>query len=170
MNAETIFKKKDLFVSGLDLGYYIASDHAGFLLKNKLRLSLKKDYEFEDLGVYVAERVDYPDIAIKLAKRVASEKDSLGVLVCGTGIGMSIVANKVPGVRAALIYDGFTAKMARQHNNANIACLGGRNTPEMDSLMLVKTFLETGFLGHKKGEERHLQRVRKIDSIGRQLE
>lgn len=147
------------------MAYYIASDHAGFLLKNRLRLSLKKDYEFEDLGVFVAERVDYPDIAIKLAKRVASEEEAMGILVCGTGIGMSMVANKVPGIRAALIYDGFTAKMARQHNNANIACLGGRNTPEMTALGVVKTFLETGFLGRRKGEERHLQRVKKIDKV-----
>jgi len=71
----------------------------------------------EDLGVFVAERVDYPDIAIKLAKRVAGEEGAMGVLVCGTGIGMSIVANKVPGARAAVIHDGFTAKLARQHNN-----------------------------------------------------
>ncbi len=118
------------------MAYYIASDHAGFELKNRLRISLSKEFEFTDLGVYVAERVDYPEIAIKLAKRVAGEAEALGILICGTGIGMSIVANKVPGIRAAVIYDGFTAKMAREHNNANIACLGARNTPEIMTLEL----------------------------------
>jgi len=147
------------------MAYFIASDHAGFELKNRLRLSLRKDFDMTDLGVFVAERVDYPDIAIKLAKKVASSPENMGVLLCGTGIGMNIVANKVPGARAALIYDGFTAKMARQHNNANIACLGGRNTPEMMALMLVQTFLKTEFLGNRKGEERHLKRVQKIGAI-----
>jgi ribose 5-phosphate isomerase B len=145
------------------LAYYIGSDHAGFKLKNGLRVSLEKDYDFTDLGVFVAERVDYPDIAIKLAKRVASEKGAMGVLVCGSGIGMSMVANKVPGVRAALIYDGFTAKLSRQHNNANIACFGERNITGRTALELVKTFLETEFLGKEKEGERHLQRVKKID-------
>ena len=149
------------------MNYYIGSDHAGFQLQNGLRASLKKDYGVTDLGVFVAERVDYPDIAIKLAKRVASERDAMGILVCGSGIGMSMVANKIPGIRAALIYDGFTAKLARQHNNANIACLGERNITGRTALMLIKTFLETDFLGKEKGGERHLQRVKKIDRIGR---
>jgi len=147
------------------MAYYIASDHAGFELKNRIRMSLAKKFEFEDLGVYVAERVDYPKIAITLAKRVASEKDAMGVLVCGTGLGMSMVANKVPGIRAALIYDGFVAKMARRHNNANIACLGGRNTDERLALQLVELFLKTGFDGGKKEGERHLKRVNMIGEI-----
>lgn len=145
--------------------YYIASDHAGFELKNKLMVSLSKKFKFEDLGIYVAERVDYPEIAIKLAKRVASEDDAMGILVCGTGIGMSIVANKIPGIRATVIYDGFVAKMARQHNNANIACLGGRNISEQFALQLVETFLRTDFAGHSKDGERHLKRVQMIEEI-----
>lgn len=145
--------------------YYIASDHAGFELKNRLRLTLAPRFEFEDLGVYVAERIDYPDIAIKLAKRVAREQDAMGVLVCGTGIGMSIVANKVPGVRAAVIYDGFTAKLARRHNNANIACVRGRGVPEQLVLGLVETFLTTPFAGSTKEGARHARRVRKIGKI-----
>ncbi len=148
--------------------YYIASDHAGFGLKNRLKLGLGREYGFTDLGVFVAERIDYPDIAIKLAKRVAKEPESIGTLICGTGIGMSIVANKVPGARAAVIYDGFTAKMARQHNNANIACLGARNISEQMALLLVRTFLSTTFLGKGKPGERHLQRVRKIGKIEEQ--
>jgi len=155
---------KASFFQGFKLKYFIASDHAGFALKNRLKFDLKKKYEFEDLGAYIDERVDYPEIAIKLAKRVAGE-ESLGVLICGTGIGMSIVANKLPGARAAVIYDGFTAKMARQHNNANIACVGGRCLPEETALQLVETFLATDFLGKKKEGKRHLDRVRKIEAI-----
>jgi len=144
---------------------YIASDHAGFALKGKIVLRLGKKYNFSDLGVFTDERVDYPKFAIELAKRVASEEGALGVLACGTGNGMSIVANKVKGARAAVIYDGFTAKMARQHNDANIACLGARNITGQIAVALVKTFLETGFLGHSKEGERHLQRVQQIGEI-----
>lgn len=147
------------------MNYYIASDHAGFALKGKIVFRLGKKYNFSDLGVFTDERVDYPKIAVDLAKKVASEKDALGVLVCGTGNGMSIVANKVKGARAAVIYDGFTAKLARQHNNANIGCLGARNITEQIAIALVKTFLETGFLGGKKEGDRHLQRVNQIGEV-----
>ena len=150
------------------MAYYIASDHAGFSLKNRLRETLAPEFEFTDLGVHVAERIDYPDIAVKLAKRVASDEGALGVLVCGTGIGMSIVANKVSGIRAAVIYDGFTAKMAREHNNANIGCIRGRNIDESIALGLVKTFLTTQFAGTTKEGERHLKRVNKIKEIERE--
>lgn len=145
--------------------YYIASDHAGFRFKQRLKELLKKEYNFEDLGAHSDERVDYPKIAIALAKKVAKDKGSLGILICGTGIGMSIVANKFPGARAAVIHDGFTAKMARQHNNANIACLGARETTEQMLFLLARAFLETGFLGREKGEERHLKRVKQIGEI-----
>ncbi len=148
----------------INLKYYIASDHAGFALKTRLKLDLRK-YKFVDLGTHSDERVDYPGIAIKLAKKAAREPDSLGILICGTGIGMSIVANKVPGARAAVIYDGFTAKMARQHNNANIACLGARNMTEEQAAQLVLTFLETRFLGHGRDGKRHRKRVNQISRI-----
>lgn len=147
------------------MNYFIASDHAGFALKSTIVFRLGKKFSFSDLGVFTDERVDYPKIAVDLARKVASEKDALGVLLCGTGVGMSIVANKVKGARAAVIYDGFTAKMARQHNNANIACLGARNLTDQTAVSLVKTFLETGFLGKKKGEERHLERINQIQEI-----
>jgi len=146
------------------LTFYIASDHAGFSLKNSLKRDLKK-YDFKDLGIHSDERADYPKIAIKLAKRVAKEKGSIGILICGTGIGMAMVANKVPGTRAAVIYDGFTAKLARQHNNANIGCLGARNVTEENAIQLVRTFLGTNFLGHEKGGERHKKRVELIKAI-----
>lgn len=145
--------------------YFIASDHAGFRLKNRLKADFKKEVDFKDLGIHSDERADYPKIAIKLAKIVAQEKEALGILICGTGIGMSIAANKVPGARAAVIHDSTTAKMARQHNNANIACIGARETTEKTAFALAKTFLEENFLGHEKEGERHLKRVNQIHEI-----
>jgi RpiB/LacA/LacB family sugar-phosphate isomerase len=147
---------------------YIGSDHAGFQLKETVKRALKGKYDFEDIGCFSAARVDYADIALGTAKRVAAEKGAMGVLICGTGIGMGIVANKVRGIRAAVIYDGFTAKMARAHNNANIICLGARNILPQDAVLLVRAFLETGFEGHEKGGERHLKRVNQISEIERQ--
>ena len=148
--------------------HYIASDHAGFRLKNLIKTKLKKEYDFKDLGMLSDERCDYPKIAITLAKKVAKEKDSLGMLICGTGIGMSIVANKVKGARAAVIYDGFTAKMSRQHNNANIACIGARNMTGQTAIQLVRVFLRTGLLGREKGGERHHKRIEIIEKIEKQ--
>ena len=148
--------------------YYIASDHAGFELKAMLKKWLEKKFKFTDLGVFVPEGANYPELAANLAKRVSKEKGSFGVLICGTGIGMSIVANKVPGVRAALVYDGFTAKMAREHNNANVACLGARTTKLTLAKKMVEIFLTTEFAGNKKDGKRHLKRVEKIMEIEKQ--
>jgi len=145
--------------------YYIASDHAGFALKNMLKQSLANRYLFKDLGCYIDEKVDYPGIAVKLAKKVAKDVEAKGILVCGTGIGMCIVANKVSGTRAASIHDIFTARMARKHNNANIACIGARNIGDEIALQLVETFLETGFEGEFEEGKRHLKRVKKIGKI-----
>lgn len=145
--------------------YYIGSDHAGFMLKETLKQALKSKFDFEDLGCFSDMRVDYAAIAVGVAKKVAVGKEAMGVLICGTGIGMGMVANKVPGVRAAVVYDGFTAKMARAHNNANVICLGARNVLPQDAVLLVRTFLETGFEGHGKGGERHLKRVEQISEI-----
>ena len=139
---------------------YIASDHAGFKLKEKI----KKEFELADLGVFSEDRADYPKIAFELAEKVSRE-NAIGILVCGTGIGMSIAANKVKGIRAAVIYDEFTAKMAREHNNANIACLGARNISEKKALELIKTFLATKFEGNTEPGKRHLQRIRQIEKI-----
>ena len=138
---------------------YIGSDHAGFELKNVLKRWLKPQHSFIDLGIHVPERVDYPQIAVRLAKRV-SGREAMGILVCGTGLGMSIVANKIPGARAAVIYDGFTAKMAREHNNANIACMGARNISMQKAILVADTFLTTDFAG-----KRHEKRVKQIDKI-----
>jgi len=105
----------------------LGSDHGGYELKEQLKAHLTdKGIAFEDLGCFAGQRVDYPDVALAVARRVAGEKNTRGVLLCGTGIGMSLAANKVDGVRAALVHDHYTARMASAHNNANILCLGGR--------------------------------------------
>ncbi len=145
---------------------YIASDHGGFSLKEFLKENLSKKFEVKDLGCYSEEGCDYPDFAEKAAKAVAeSNGKALGILCCGTGIGMSLAANKVKGIRAAVVYDEFTAKMARAHNNANIACFGGRNIEKETALQLAEIFLATAFEGEQKEGARHLQRVRKIAEI-----
>ena len=132
----------------------IGSDHRGLALKNRVAEMLKKaGHTYEDFGVFTEERADYPQIAKKVGEAVASGKFERGILVCGTGIGMCMAANKVKGVRAAMAFNNFTAQRARQHNNANILCLGGENDqsqlPEM-----IKTFLTTQFEGG-----RHQKRV-----------
>ena len=123
----------------------IGSDHAGFRLKEKIKDYLKElSYKVEDLGTFSEEPTDYPLIAKKVAEKVA-KTDSQGILVCGSGIGMCMAANKIKKVRAALCYDEYTAKVAREHNNANILCLGGRTKPEKGYKKIVKTFFNTKF-------------------------
>ena len=138
----------------------IGSDHAGFDLKEKckkyLRDVLKK--EVEDIGVYNKRSSDYPDIGHKLAEAVADGRYKRGILICGTGIGMSIVANRYKGVRAALCHDLYTAKYSRLHNDANVLVIGGRVIGEDLALEMVKLFLDTPFEGG-----RHKRRVDKID-------
>lgn len=139
----------------------IASDHAGLELKNKIINDWKgKGFEFQDLGTYDTESVDYPDQASSLSQKISNNEFERGILICGTGIGMSIVANKFPKVRAALVSEPYSAKMAREHNDANILVLGGRVIkPEM-ATELVDIFLNTKFAGG-----RHQQRVDKINKI-----
>jgi len=136
----------------------IGSDHAGFDLKDFLKEQLKKEgYEITDYGTSVKKSVDYPDFAEKLATAIEKKEVSQGILICGTGIGMSIAANKYRGVRAARCCTIDDAILARQHNNANVLTLGGRITADELALQITKTFIETPFL---KG--RHLKRVNKI--------
>lgn len=136
----------------------IGSDHAGFELKEFLKTELKKDgYEVIDYGPDIKKSVDYPDFAEKLAKGIQNKEIEMGILICGTGIGMSIVANKFNGIRAARCCTIQDALLARQHNDANVITLGGRLLGNELALEMVKTFLETPFL---KG--RHLRRVNKI--------
>ena len=137
----------------------IGCDHGGFDLKQKIIDYLKaRDIEFEDYGIYIKEASDYPEIAKKVSEDVAKDKFNKGILVCGTGIGMSIVANKVKGIRAALCCDTYSARVSRAHNNANILCLGARVTGEYLALDIVDTWLKTGFEGG-----RHKRRIDMIE-------
>ena len=126
----------------------IASDHGGYALKQELMAHLKeKGVEFEDIGTYSEASCNYPEYAERAARGVAEGKYEKGILVCGTGIGMSLAANKIPGIRCALLSDCFSAEMCRAHNNANMCALGGRVTgPELAKRM-VDLFLTTEFLG-----------------------
>ena len=131
----------------------IGCDHGGFELKQKVIDYLKaRDIEFEDFGIYIKEAADYPEIAKKVSIDVANNRFNRGILICGTGIGMSIVANKTKGIRAALCHDTYSARVSRAHNNANILCLGARVVGEYLALDIVDTWLKTGFEGgrHKK--------------------
>ena len=136
----------------------IASDHAGYNLKEQIKNHLIDKYvSIFDLGPYQNKSVDYPDYAKKLAKRVMNKKSDIGILVCGSGTGMAISANKIKGIRAAVCYNTVSTRLSRQHNNANIIALGSRLTKKSLSLKLVEIFLKTKFEGG-----RHLRRVKKI--------
>ncbi|MBQ7450657.1 ribose 5-phosphate isomerase B [bacterium] len=131
----------------------IGCDHGGFDLKQKVIDYLKaRDIEFEDFGIYIKEASDYPEIAKQVSAEIAKGKFDKGILICGTGIGMSIVANKFKGIRAALCCDTYSARVSRAHNNANILCLGARVVGEYLALDIVDTWLKTNFEGgrHKK--------------------
>ncbi len=124
----------------------IASDHAGLELKwHLVKFLLKQGHNVIDMGVRRRQRVDYPVYARKVAKAVSENEVPLGILICGTGIGMSMAANRYPGVRAALVHDHFTARAAKAHNNANILVLGGRVTAKELAEELVTTWLEVPF-------------------------
>ena len=139
----------------------IGSDHAGFELKEKIKSYLKEqNYDVDDLGTNSEESVDYPVYAKKVAQKVA-KTSSTGILVCGSGIGMCMTANKIKGIRAALCYDDFTAKAARQHNNANILCLGARTKSSKDYKKIIKIFLTTP----ASKEERHKRRFKEMDAL-----
>jgi RpiB/LacA/LacB family sugar-phosphate isomerase len=137
----------------------IASDHAGFELKELLAERARESgHEVVDLGPATEDPVDYPDFAHDLATRIAAGEAERGVLICGTGIGMSIVANRHRGVRAALCHDAFTAELARRHNNANVLCMGGRTTGPGVAIQMLDIFLATPFDGG-----RHGRRVEKVE-------
>ncbi len=141
----------------------IASDHAGFELKKELINYIKSlNHQILDFGTYSNESVDYPDFAFPAAESVASLVADYGILICGTGIGMSIVANKVQGIRAALCVDEDYAKLARNHNNANVLCLGARKTSPELAKKIIDAFLEEDFEG-----DRHMIRVEKIHNLTR---
>ncbi len=136
----------------------IGSDHAGFKLKEEIKHFLKgKGIEVVDFGTNSEERVDYPDFAIPLAESIAKNEEDFGILICGTGIGMSIAANKVKGVRASLVSDVYSAHSAREHNNANILCMGGRVLGTELAKEITNTWINASFLGG-----RHERRINKI--------
>jgi len=143
----------------------IASDHAGFTLKEKLKKYLsKKGIVVKDLGTYSKERCDYPEYAYKLAEGIASGKYKRGILACKSGIGDSIVANKVPGVRAALCYNLKAAKLSREHNDSNVLVLGSAFVKSDLAERMASVWLNTKFLGG-----RHLRRVKQISQIEKKI-
>ncbi len=136
----------------------IASDHAGFLLKNNIKnLLIDNNISTIDLGPLNNKSVDYPDFAKKVSNRIKSGKSDVGILVCGSGTGMAITANKIKGIRAAVCYNFKSTRLSRQHNNANIISLGSRLINKKDAFKLISIFLETKFEGG-----RHLRRIKKI--------
>ena len=142
----------------------IACDHGGFHLKEHIKKYLtEKGIEIVDHGTYNEDSVDYPDFAEKLCKDITSGESGAerGILICGTGIGISIAANKCKGIRAALCADVFSAKMSREHNNANVIAIGARIVGAELAKDIVKTFLTTDF----SGEERHQRRIDLISGI-----
>lgn len=137
----------------------LGSDHGGYQLKENLKKYLKElNVEYKDFGCNSEKSVDYPDIGFKIAIEVKNRNYDKGILICGTGIGMSIVANKIKGIRASLCHDVFSARYAREHNDANILTLGGRVIDSGLAKEIVKVWLNTDF----SGEERHIKRLNKI--------
>ena len=136
----------------------ISSDHAGYKLKEHIKTYLiKKEIPLIDLGPFEIKSVDYPDYAKKIARRVAGKRSDIGILVCGSGTGMAISANKIKGIRAAVCYNSKSTRLSREHNNANIIALGSRLTKKNEAMKLIKIFLNTKFKGG-----RHLRRIKKI--------
>jgi len=141
----------------------IGSDHAGYLLKETIKKHLEQYFPeiiCHDLGVFNETSVDYPDIAVPLSKSVASGEYQRGIIVCGTGIGVAIAANKTRGIRAAPCQETFTTRMARQHNDINVLTLGARSVGEGLALDIVSTFLSTSYEGG-----RHQRRLDKIEKV-----
>ena len=139
----------------------IGSDHAAYALKEKIKDYLaKQSVDVEDVGCYNEDSVDYPDFGIEVASRVSTGEFEQGILMCGTGIGMSMVANKFPHVRAALCADLFSAMMSRRHNNSNILVMGARVIGDILAMEIVRAWLETPFDG-----DRHQRRLDKFDRI-----
>ena len=138
----------------------LGSDHGGLSLKNEIIKHLQaKGYELQDFGTKTSDSCDYPDYALKVAEEVAAKNFDFGILICGTGIGISIAANKVPGIRAALCSDTFSAHATREHNDANVLAMGARVIGEGLAIEIVKAFLGTDF----SNDERHIRRIKQIE-------
>ena len=142
----------------------IGSDHGGFALKQAIMKHLEeRGLAYKDYGTYTEASCDYPDFGRAVAQAVAAGEAEFGIIICGTGIGISITANKVPGIRAALCGDCFSAEATRSHNDANVLALGARVVGEGLALKIVDTFLDTPF----SNDERHIRRIKKIEGINR---
>ncbi|MGL5246160.1 MAG: RpiB/LacA/LacB family sugar-phosphate isomerase [Mycoplasmoidaceae bacterium] len=135
---------------------YIASDHAGFEMKESIK-QIMNNISFEDLGTNSSDSVDYPDYAYALSNEVKKDKDSIGILICGTGVGMCMAANKVSGIRCANVTSSTFAELAKQHNNANVISLSARYISVEENVKIIKSFLASTF------EERHLRRINKLN-------
>ena len=143
----------------------IASDHGGFDLKESVIYSMRENgLEIDDLGPSSDDSVDYPDYGIKLAQAIVEQKVERGIVICGTGVGMSIVVNRFPGIRGTLCSDAYTAKMCREHNDSNILIMGGRVISKDLALEIVRIWLKTEFEGG-----RHQRRLDKINEINANL-
>jgi len=139
----------------------LGADHAGYHIKETIRQFLENaGYPVDDLGTWSEESVDYPDYGKAVADCVAAHKDAYGIALCGTGMGIAIAANKVPGIRAAVAHNVDTARLAREHNDANVLAMGGRVVNGAEAIEMVQTFLNTTFAGG-----RHARRVEKIMQI-----
>ena len=138
----------------------IGSDHGGYWLKQEIMAHLKEQgVEYKDYGCYDEKSCDYPVYAKKVANAIVSGECEKGILICGTGIGISITANKVKGIRAALCHDTFSAQATREHNNANVLCMGARVIGPELAFRIADTFLEAGF----SNDERHIRRISMLE-------
>ncbi len=145
---------------------YIGSDHAGYEMKDEFKKHMtSKDIKFVDLGAFSADSVDYPDVAREVCEKVNEDEKSLGVLICGSGVGMSIAANKMKGIRAALCFTEEMGKLCREHNNANVLCLGSRLVPLETALKIFDAFFYTEF----ENVDRHTRRIGKISVMDKKL-
>ncbi len=146
---------------------YLGSDHAGVNLKKEVKAYLDQKFQGQegssvlDLGVFADDATDYPDIAREVCEKVLENEGAFGILLCGSGIGMSIAANRMSGIRAVLANNEATAELSRQHNNANVLCMGERFTAKELAMAIVDIFIRTQFTA----EERHVRRIGKIDTV-----
>lgn len=141
------------------LNLAIASDHAGYHLKNYIVNNFKKEINFKDFGTDSDESCDFPDFAKEVCESVLNNESTRGLLICGSGVGMSIAANKFRGIRAANIVDVETAKQSVEHNDINVLCLGSKNVNEKNVLDIIEIFLETKFIQ----KERYIRRISKLE-------
>lgn len=140
----------------------LGSDHAGYDLKERVKRFLEtSQIPYDDFGAYSSDPVDYPDIAVLVSRNVIGSEATAGILICGTGLGMSIVSNKIPGIRSVVCTTVMQAELGRRHNDANILCLGARTTPYPLAIKILKAFLETP----ADPDERHRRRITKIHDL-----